>query len=646
MNNTNSSAALRFPPMSGEEMRRLGWQQCDFVLVTGDAYVDHSSFGAAVIYRVLETEGFCVGVIAQPDWSNAASLRVLGPPRYAFLVTAGNMDSMVAGYTAAGRKRSEDAYSPGGRPGRRPDRAALVYANLARAAYKGTCVILGGIEASLRRLSHYDYWSNKLRGSLLMDAKADLLVYGMGEAPIREIARRLAAGEELRDLSDVRGTVYPAKAGELPAGAEALPSFAEVSASKRTFAESFRRRMRNADPHTALPLAERYGERFAVQNPPAFPLAGAELDRVYELPYSRAPHPDYREPIPAFDEVRFSLIANRGCYGGCTFCAIAFHQGRIVTGRSQDSLLREAQLLIGQPDFKGNIHDVGGPTANFRRPACRKQAEQGACSDRECLYPEPCPALDADHSEYLQLLRRLRAFPEVKRVFIRSGIRYDHLLAGENEAFLAELCAHHVSGQLKVAPEHAADRPLKAMGKPGIEVYREFKRRFAEENRLQGKKQYLIPYLISSHPGTTLADAVELAEFLREEGFIPRQVQEFYPTPGTVATCMYYTGLDPRSMEEVHVPWKGRERKLQRALMQFDRPENRELVREALEKAGRTDLIGTGKEALVAPGSKKSSGRKGGNKGASRSSRQSTPSRRSTRSKRPKGPQGSGAKKD
>jgi uncharacterized radical SAM protein YgiQ len=587
--------------MSAEELQRLGWKECDFILVSGDAYVDHPSFGPAVICRVLEAEGFRVGVIAQPDWDSPDSLRRLGRPRYAFLVTAGNMDSMVAGYTAAGRKRSEDAYSPGGRPGRRPDRAALVYANLARAAYKGTGVILGGIEASLRRFSHYDYWSNKLRASLLLDAKADLLVYGMGEAPMREIARRLSAGEELSSIHDVRGTVYPARAEEVPTDAAELPSFEEVKGSKQRFAESVKLRMEHADPHTARPLAEKTGGRTAVQNPPAFPLAGEELDRVYELPYARAPHPVYREQIPAYDEVRFSLAASRGCYGGCTFCAIAFHQGRIVTGRSQESLLREAEVLTRSEDFKGNIHDVGGPTANFRRPACAKQLREGACVSRECLYPEPCPALDTDHSEYLQLLRRLRAVPGVKRVFVRSGIRYDAVLAGDNQEFLRELCAHHISGQLKVAPEHAAAAPLAAMGKPGIAVYREFKRRFARENRRQGKKQYLIPYFISAHPGTTLEDAVELAEFLRDEGFIPRQVQEFYPTPGTVATCMYYTGLDPRSMERVYVPWKGRERRLQRALMQFNRRENRALVREALQKAGRTDLIGRGRGALVPP---------------------------------------------
>jgi uncharacterized radical SAM protein YgiQ len=600
--------------MSREEMERAGWRQCDFVLVSGDAYVDHPSFGAAVIFRVLEEEGFRVGVIAQPDWRDPASLRIFGAPKYAFLVTAGNMDSMVAGYTAAGRRRSEDAYSPGGRAGLRPDRAALVYANLARAACKGTKVILGGIEASLRRLSHYDYWSNTLRASLLLDAKADLLVYGMGETPVREIARRLASGEDIAEITDVRGTVYPAGAGGIPAEAEELPAFEELQESGRSFAESFRRRMRNADPYTARPLAERFGGRAAVQNPPAFPLTGEALDRVYELPYSRAPHPVYEQTIPAFDEVRFSLIANRGCYGGCSFCAIAFHQGRIATGRTQESLVREAARLTEEPGFKGNIHDVGGPTANFRRPACRRQSEQGACTERECLYPEPCPALDADHGEYLQLLRRLREVPGVKRVFIRSGIRYDVLLAGDNREFLRELCAHHVSGQLKVAPEHVADRTLAAMGKPGIEVYRGFKRRFMEESRRQGRRQYLIPYLISSHPGTTLRDAVELAEFLRDEGFIPRQVQEFYPTPGTAATCMYYTGVDPRTMQAVYVPWRGRERRLQRALMQFDRPENRELVREALKKAGRTDLIGSGPGTLVRNGSsrrKRGSNRRG-----------------------------------
>ncbi|MFW5714781.1 MAG: YgiQ family radical SAM protein [bacterium] len=623
------SSSAEFLPISPQEMNSFGWNQCDFVLVTGDAYVDHPAFGAAVIGRVLEAEGFKVGIIPQPDWNDSASLQVLGRPRLAFLITSGNMDSMVNHYTAAGKLRHNDAYTPGGAYGRRPDRAVIVYSNLARAAYKGVPVLIGGIEASLRRLSHYDYWSDKLRRSILLDSKADLLLYGMAERAVRTVARRLADGEDVHSIRDVRGTVYRLTGKEAAAATAQdgpattllrLPSFEELLRDKPAFARSFAERMRHADPFSAGTLCEEAAGQLLVQNPPDYPLSQAELDDVYELPYARRPHPSYREPIPAFEEVRFSLVSSRGCFGGCSFCALTFHQGRIVKGRSHGSLLREARRLTSEPDFKGYIHDVGGPTANFRRPACGRQEKHGACVNRQCLFPEPCPQLQPDHADYRKLLKQLRELAAVKKVFIRSGIRYDYLLADKREgmAFLEDLCEHHVSGQLKVAPEHVSDNVLKMMGKPGSAVYRRFMKVYEEANHKLGKPQYLVPYFIAAHPGSTLIDAVELAEFCRDQHFIPQQVQEFYPTPGTISTCMYYTGIDPRTMEPVYVPRGGREKRMQRALLQFNRKENAAIVREALHKAGRDDLIGRGPKALVSPASV-GSGKKGPAKRARKS---------------------------
>ncbi len=574
--------------------------------------MDHPSFAAAVIGRVLEAEGYRVGIIPQPDANDPEAFAVLGRPRLAFLVGAGNIDSMVTKYTAARKPRSEDSYSPGGKAGHRPDRATIAYAGGVRAAFKGVPVIVGGVEASLRRLAHYDYWSDTVRRSILLDSKADLLVYGMGEGPILEIARRLADGEPVASIADVRGTCVRTQGGPgLPEGAYLrLPDYEAVRgsdpASLRAFAEHFILQSRNAEALGALPLAEKSDDRWVVQNTPPLPLDTAELDRVYELPYTRRAHPMYESAggVPALKEVEFSLVSSRGCYGGCSFCAITFHQGRAVRGRSRESLVREAEALTALPDFKGYIHDVGGPTANFRGPACARQEKGGACANRECLHPAPCPNLRIDHREYLDTLRALRRVAGVKKVFIRSGIRFDYLLADERggDEFLRELCEHHVSGQLKVAPEHVSARVLDAMGKSGNEVYEEFRRRFAEANRRLGAKQYLVPYFISSHPGSTLENAIELALHLKKTGFVPDQAQDFYPTPGTLSTAMYRTGLDPRTMRPIEVARGEREKRLQRALLQFDRPENRELVREALEAAGRTDLIGNGPECLIRSG--------------------------------------------
>jgi len=637
------TAASPFPPMSVSEMRHLGWKQCDFVLVSGDAYVDHPSFGAAVIVRSLEAIGMKVGIIAQPDWKNVEALRILARPRLGFLITSGNMDSMVNHYTAARKLRHSDAYSPGGAYGRRPDRALIVYANLARRAYKGVPVIIGGIEASLRRTAHYDYWSDKLRRSIMLDTKADLLIYGMAERTLGRVARSLDAGKPLTSLRNLRGVVYkltrremacrgipekdeynPASpAGEAPLNEWSylrLPSFEDALLDKKNFARSFALQMENADPYSAAALVEPSGEQYVIQNPPDFPLSREELDAVYELPYVRTPHPSYREAIPALKEVRFSLVSSRGCFGGCTFCALTFHQGRIVQGRSHDSLLREAGILAEDPEFKGYIHDVGGPTANFRGPACERQKTRGACPHRQCLFPDPCPMLSPDHQDYIQLLRKMRKVHGVKKVFVRSGIRFDYLLLDQAGGldFLRELCAHHVSGQLKIAPEHISDQSLSYMGKAKSSVYRKFMDEFKRVNRQLGKKQYLVPYFIAAHPGSTLKDAVELAEFCRDEHFIPQQVQEFYPTPGTVSTCMYYTGIDPRSMKPVSVPRGDRERRMHKALMQYNQPGNYRLVKEALEKAGRRDLIGKGPKALIPqrPVSKQTGAKKGEQKKA------------------------------
>jgi uncharacterized radical SAM protein YgiQ len=588
-----------FLPINSDDIAARSWDRVDFALVTGDAYVDHPSFGAAVIARILESEGYRVGIIAQPDWTTPDSLKVLGRPRLGFLVTSGNLDSMVNHFTAAKKKRRNDSYTPGGQAGRRPDRAVTVYANLVRQAYKKMPVIIGGLEASLRRMAHYDYWKDSLRRSVLLDSKADLLVYGMGEAAVKAIAASLDAGAAAADIRDVPGTVYACGISEVPDGALILPDHEALKADRRAFAESFRIQYENADPFTGRRLAEPYGSRAVVQNPPSPPLSRKEMDAVYALPYARDAHPSYTEAIPAVEEVKFSLVSSRGCFGACAFCALAFHQGRIVASRSHESLLEEAAILVSDTEFKGYIHDVGGPTANFRSPACAKQGTQGSCPGKRCLAPEPCPSLKADHSEYISLLRKLRKTDGVKKVFIRSGIRFDYMLADTKNDFLTELCEHHVSGQLKVAPEHVSADVLRVMGKPKRQVYDRFVRRYAEVNKKLGKKQYLVPYFISGHPGSRLKDAVELAEYLRDTRFIPEQVQDFYPTPGTLATCMWYTGIDPMTGKKVHVPSDPAEKAMQRALLQYNRPENRDLVRQALLKAGRGDLIGGGHKALI-----------------------------------------------
>ncbi|MCI8468264.1 MAG: YgiQ family radical SAM protein [Eggerthellaceae bacterium] len=602
-----------FPPLSAEAARARGWDQVDFVYVSGDAYVDHPSFGAAIIVRLLESKGFRVGVIAQPDWTDDASVAVFGEPRLGFLVSAGNMDSMVNHYTVAKKRRHDDAYTPGGAGGRRPNHAAVVYANLIRRTFKDAPIILGGIEASLRRLAHYDYWSDGLKRSILLDSGADLVSYGMGERSIVAIAEALDAGLAVSDLTFIPGTVYRATSLDAVYDYELLPSWDDVRADKRAFAESFAVQYANSDPFTGRRLVEPYSDHlYVVQNPPAEPLSTSEMDAVYRLPFTRAWHPSYDEAggVPALAEVRFSLVSNRGCFGECAFCALTFHQGRIVQARSHESLLDEARAMTEDPAFKGYIHDVGGPTANFRGPACAAQLRRGACPGRRCLAPEPCAKLEVDHADYVALLRELRALPGVKKVFVRSGIRFDYVMADPDPTFLRELVDHHVSGQLKVAPEHVSRRVLDVMGKPPHQVYEDFSRAFEAENRRAGKKQFLVPYLMSSHPGCTLADAVELAEFCRDLGHNPEQVQDFYPTPGSMATAMYYTGLDPRTMEPVYVPRSPHEKALQRALIQYRDPKNRGLVREALRRAGRTDLIGYGPECLVRP--EKADGARGG----------------------------------
>ena len=605
----------RFLPVTRGEAIERGWGELDFVLITGDAYVDHPSFGAALIARLLESRGYRVGVIAQPDWRTPDSFRRLGPPRLAFLITSGNVDSMVNHFTSFRHRRKRDVYSPGGAVGRRPDRAAVVYAHCARQAFPRIPVILGGLEASLRRLSHYDYWSDKVRRSVLLDAKADLLVYDMGERSILEIAELLSRGVSVREITEVRGTVYrctgAAQTFEAQRNTVVLPSFEQVRDSRRVFAESFLVQHVNTDPYNGRRLAEPSAAGWVVQNPPAFPLGSTELDELYELPYTRDPHPMYAgEGVPAVEEVRFSLVSSRGCFGACSFCSLTFHQGRIVQGRSHQSLLREAQIMTRRSDFKGYIHDVGGPTANFRRAACARQEHHGACLDRQCLYPSICRNLIVDHADYLSLLRKLRALPTVKKVFIRSGIRYDYLLADPDETFFVEMCRNHVSGQLKVAPEHVSARVLRLMGKPDRAVFERFAERFAAVNRRLGKEQYLVPYLISAHPGARLEDAVQLAEFLRDHRLQPEQVQDFYPTPGTLSTCMYHTGLDPRNGQPVYSAKGLHEKALQRALVQYRLPGNGKLVREALRTAGRADLIGFSTKCLVPPES--SGPRRGG----------------------------------
>ena len=594
--------------MNRREMRNRGWDAVDFVYVVGDAYVDHPSFGSAIITRLLEANGYRVGIIAQPDWRDPKSIDVFGEPRLGFLVSSGNMDSMVNHYTVAKKRRKSDAYSPGGKMGLRPDHACVVYGNLIRRTYKKTPIILGGIEASLRRLAHYDYWSDKLKRSVLVDSGADLISYGMGEKSIVAIADALAAGLAVEDLTFIPGTVYRTRDISHVFEAITLPSFESMQANKLNYARSFAVQHENLDPFSAHTLIEEYPhDVFVVQNPPSEPLTTEEMDAVYALPYERAWHPSYdaQGGIPAFSEVKFSLISNRGCIGDCSFCALNFHQGRILQARSHESILAEAQVLCDEPDFKGYIHDVGGPTANFRIPACEKQLTHGACTNKRCLSPVPCKQLRVTHEDYLELLRKLRALPKVKKVFVHSGIRFDYAMLDSDHTFIRELVEHHVSGQLKVAPEHISDSVLSIMGKPSRSVYDEFVHEYERINRKLGKKQYLVPYLMSSHPGSTLTEAVELAEYCRDLGYNPEQVQDFYPTPSTISTCIYFTGVDPRTMEPVYVPKSPHEKAMQRALIQYRNPRNRDLVREALRKAGRTDLIGYGEKCLVRPAKRK-----------------------------------------
>ena len=593
-----------FLPISKQDMIERGWDYVDFVYVIGDAYVDHPSFGHAIISRVLESRGYRVGIISQPDWKRPESIQVFGEPRLGFFVSAGNMDSMVNHYSVSKKHRKTDAYTPGGEMGRRPDYACVVYGNLIRQTYKKTPIILGGIEASLRRLAHYDYWSDRLKRSVLLDSGADIISYGMGERSVAEIADALDAGIPVSELTYIDGTVVKMKDRDSIYDAEFLPSFEELKADKSNYARSFYTQYLNTDAFNGKRLAEPYSEHlFIVQNPPAKPLSVTEMDDVYGLPYTRKYHPSYEKQggVPAVSEIRFSLISNRGCFGGCSFCALTFHQGRIVQVRSHESLLREAELITKDKDFKGYIHDVGGPTANFRHPSCSRQLEHGVCRNRQCLFPEPCKNLDADHSDYVALLKELRKVPGVKKVFIRSGIRFDYLLADKNREFLKELCQYHVSGQLKVAPEHVAGPVLSLMGKPEHCVYEKFTEEFRRMNEKLGKKQYLVPYLMSSHPGSSLKEAVKLAEYCRDLGYMPEQVQDFYPTPSTLSTCMYYTGLDPRTMKPVYVPKNPHEKAMQRALIQYRNPALYDLVLEALKRAGRTDLIGYGPKCLIRP---------------------------------------------
>ena len=583
-----------FLPISRADMQRRGWEQCDFVYIIGDGYVDHPSFGHAIISRVLEDAGYKVGIISQPDWKNPASINALGEPRLGFLVMGGNMDSMVNHYTVSKAHRKADAYTPGGVMGKRPDYAVTVYCNLIRRTYRRKPIIIGGIEASLRRLAHYDYWSDRLKRSILLDSQADLLIYGMGERAVIEIANALNDGMDAQDITYIDGTVYKTREPDTSVPSITLPAFPDMQKNPRVYAESFSIQYRNTDPFCAKRLIEPYGDHeFIVQNPPQKPLSQKEMDHVYDLPYCRTFHPSYKKlgGIPAIAEIEFSLTSCRGCFGACSFCALTFHQGRIIQTRSQESIIKEAEGMTHSPGFKGYIHDVGGPTANFRQPACKKQLQRGACPTRQCLFPSPCKNLIADHTDYLSLLRKLRRLPGVKKVFIRSGIRFDYLMADPDDTFFKELVEYHVSGQLKVAPEHCAPNTLAYMGKPPIETFNKFKDKFYELSRKAGKKQYLVPYLMSSHPGSTLKDAVYLAEYLYKNHMRPEQVQDFYPTPGTVSTCMFYTGLDPYTLKPVFVEKTAEGKALQRALLQYYEPRNAEKVIKALKMTHREDLI-------------------------------------------------------
>lgn len=594
-----------FLPTTRKEMKNRGWEQPDFVYVCGDAYVDHPSFGHAIITRLLERYGYRVAMIAQPDWRNENSIAIFGEPRLGFLVSAGNMDSMVNHYTVNKKRRSEDSFSPGGKTGLRPDRATICYCNLIRRVYKHTPIIIGGIEASLRRLAHYDYWDDKVRRSILLDSGADILSYGMGEHAILELAEALDSGMNVRDITYIRGTVVKTKnIDHLYEDYVILPTYQDICDSKEAYAKSFLKQYENTDFITGKTLVEQYRDKeYVIQNPPAEPLTMQEMDDLYTLPYMRTYHPSYEKEggVPAIREVKFSLTSNRGCFGGCSFCALTFHQGRRIQVRSHESLIEEAKLLTEDKEFKGYIHDVGGPTADFRHTACEKQKKYGVCSDKQCLFPKPCPNLNASHSDYINLLRKLRALPRVKKVFVRSGIRFDYVLAEGKQEFLKELCQHHVSGQLKVAPEHVSDHVLSLMGKPEHAVFQRFVRKYEQCNKQLGLKQYMVPYLMSSHPGSTLKDAIALAEYIRDIGYMPQQVQDFYPTPATISTCMYYTGLDPRTMKPVYVVKNPEEKAMQRALIQYRNPSNYDLVKKALVKAKRQDLIGFDKHCLIPP---------------------------------------------
>ncbi|MEG0774496.1 YgiQ family radical SAM protein [Clostridium sp.] len=593
----------KFLPINKEEMKARGINELDFIIITGDAYIDHPSFGTAIIGRLLESEGFSVGVIAQPKWDNAEDFKKLGKPKYGFLINSGNIDSMVNHYTASKKKRRDDLYSPGGKSGYRPNRAVIVYANRAREAYKDVPIILGGIEASLRRFAHYDYWDDKVRKSILFDSKADLLIYGMGEKPIVEVANLLSYGMDISKITSVRGTCYISKDISSLKDYVTLPSFDEITFDKRAYAKSYKLASQEQDAIRGKTVIEPYGDRYVVENPPQFPLTQQEMDNVYNLPYTRTYHPIY-EPmggIPALNEVKFSITSHRGCFGSCSFCALTYHQGRVIQNRSQNSIIEEAKLLTEDNDFKGYIHDIGGPTANFRHKACKKQETHGVCKDRQCMFPTPCKNLIIDHTEYLSLLKKVRSLANIKKVFIRSGIRYDYLIHDKNTKFFEELCEHHISGQLKVAPEHISDKVLNQMGKPTKEIYEKFKSKYSNINKSLNKNQFVVPYLMSSHPGSDMNAAVELAEYINTMGYMPEQVQDFYPTPGSLSTTIYFTGINPITGEEIYVPTDQKEKNMQRALMQFKNPENHALVKAALIKAHREDLIGNDKRSLIPP---------------------------------------------
>ena len=634
----------KFLPVTAADVRARGWDGVDFVYVTGDAYVDHPSFGVSIISRVLEAEGFRVAILSQPDYRSCEDFRRFGRPRLGFLVTSGNIDSMVAHYSVAKRRRTSDYYSPGGKMGRRPDRAVIVYCNRIREAYGDVPIILGGLEASLRRFAHYDYWDDRVRRSILVDSRADILTYGMGENILRRLAKLLDRGIPIKKIRDVRGCVYLAPRGEkIHYDYVECGDFNEIKQGGRAYADAFRLQYRNQDAITGKAVVEYYDDKMLVENPPMPPLSTEELDAVYALPYARTYHPDYEAEggVPAIEEVKFSIAHNRGCFGSCNFCAITFHQGRALRARSEESVLQEARTIAADPQFKGYIHDVGGPTANFRAPACKKQLEKGVCLDRKCLFPTPCKNLIVDHTAYAAMLRKIEAIPRVKRVFIRSGIRYDYLLADKNPEFLRQLVTHHVSGQLKVAPEHCAGAVLDAMGKPRIGVYEAFKREYFRLSKEAGLEQYLVPYLMSSHPGCTLKEAVELAVWLKKEGYMPEQVQDFYPTPGTVSTVMYATGIDPLSGKAVYVAKDYHEKQMQRALLQYAKPQNADLVRKALHLAGREDLIGFAPECLVRPAQGQKAPTRvshGGKKSQKNTGIQYNGARRSSRVSREKSP--------